>query len=811
MKVPLSWLREYAPVRASAEEVAERLVNVGFEIDGIRHVGAPDAGANHEHFRIGRVLDFVQHPNADRLRLAHVDVGEEEARQIVCGAANFREGDTVVVAVPGAVLPGADRPLKRAKLRGEVSDGMMLSERELELSNEHDGIMVLTDGYEVGSLLRDHLDLADAVLDVDITSNRGDCLSIYGLAREVAAAFDVDLAPMPGVEPEATGSGHVADLVRVGIEAPERCYRFVARGFQDVTIGPSSLRMRARLAAAGMRPISNVVDITNYVMIGLGNPLHAYDATRIAGGVLTARMARENEVLTTLDGRERRLSADMLVIADADGPSGVAGIMGGEHSEISGDTSTVVIEAANFERAGIMRTARTLALRTEGSNRWEKGVDPYLADQAARWAAELMVEAGARAVPGTLDEIALLPGRDRVVLRDGRVRDVTGVDVPVDVARHALGRLGFEPERADGGLATRIPTWRRLDTTREIDLVEEVARLHGLDHVPVSLPSRSATVGGGLDPSQRRRRQVADALAGAGLHELQTITLVELDEPERYGLDDDDARRAVVTLANPLTAEYAALRTSLVPSLLRAVRSNRAVGRVDVHVFETSHTYHPRPDAPLPHEPWRVAAVLAGRLGGSGWHGAGPEADAFVVKGVLEVLLGRLGVEATYEPVRRGHLHPGRAARVLVGGDEVGELGELHPRTAERFDVAGRVALFELDLDALLAHVPPLHRAPVVPDLPPVRQDIAVVVAADVPAAQVLTVAREAGGDLLRDAAVFDVYRDAERLGPDRVSLAVRLTFRADDRTLTEDEASVARIAVVDALRDRLGAELRGS
>jgi phenylalanyl-tRNA synthetase beta chain len=318
-------------------------------------------------------------------------------------------------------------------------------------------------------------------------------------------------------------------------------------------------------------------------------------------------------------------------------------------------------------------------------------------------------------------------------------------------------------------------------------------------------------VGGGLDRSQRLRRRVADALVGAGLHELQTITLVERDEPERYGLDDDDPRRALVTLANPLTAEYAALRTSLIPSLLRAVHSNRAVGRRDVHVFETSHTYHPRPGELLPHEPWRVGAVLAGRLGGSGWHGAGPEADAFVAKAVLEVLLGRLGVQATYEPVRRGHLDPGRAARVLVGGDEVGELGELHPRTAERFDLTGRVAVFELDLDVLLAHVATLHQAPAVPDLPPVRQDIAVVVADDVPAARVLDVAREAGGRLLREAVVFDVYRDAERLGPRRVSLAVRLTFRADDRTLTEDEASAARVAVVEALRDQLGAELRGS
>ncbi len=809
MRLPLSWLRRYVAVEAPARTIADRLVDLGFEVDRIDVLGAPDEGSNHEHFRIGRVVDYDRHPNADRLRLCHVDLGEGEPRQIVCGAANFAAGDTVVVALPGAVLPGADAPLRRARLRGEVSDGMMLSERELHLSNEHDGIMVLRERLEVGSLLRDHVALAEEVIELEVGSNRGDALSVYGLAREVAAGFDLELRPPPGEEPEATGAGRVEDVVRVGIEAPDRCYRFTARAFSDVVIAPSPLRLRAHLAAAGMRPISNVVDVTNYVMLGLGNPLHAYDAVKIPGRVLTARMARRGEALRTLDGRERRLDQDMLVIADAEGPSGIAGIMGSARSEIGDDTSTVVIEAANFERAGILRTSRRLALRTEGSNRWEKGVDPHLAGQASRWAAELMVHAaGARQVPGTLDEVARLPERERITLRPARTDALLGVAIPEETQGEILARLGYEPTRAGGGIEVRVPTWRWLDTTREIDLVEEVGRVHGLHHLPATLPLQRTA--GGFTREQALRRRVEEDLAGLGLQEAQTITLVEAGEPERYGLAPEDPRRDTVRLANPLTADHAELRTSLVPSLLAAVRRNRAVGHGDVALFELSRTYHPRRGQMLPDEPLRLALVLTGRLGGAGWHGSGPPIDVFVVKGVLEVLFARLGVEVGVEQVVRGHLHPGRGARLLLGDREIGELGELHPDVAARFGVEGRVGVAELDLAALLAAVPERRSAGTVPELPPVLQDVAVVVPDTVRSADVLAVARAEGGPLLRDAAVFDVFRDAERLGAGRTSLAIRLTFRADDRTLTEDEASEVRLRIVAALAGRFGAELRG-
>ncbi len=817
MRVPLSWLEDYVSIDGiPLAELSAQLVLSGLEVDRIVKRGVADADDD-GHLRIGRVVEWGRHPNADRLRLCRVDVGEPEPRQIVCGASNFETGDTVVVALPGAWLPGATEPLRRAKLRGEVSDGMMLSERELELSDEHDGIIRLPAVYEVGSYARDHFALLETVLELEVTSNRSDLMSIYGIAREVATLLDRPLAPMPGTAPAPAGRRSMSEVVRVGIEAPDRCFRFTARAFDDVAVGASPLRIRQRVAAAGMRPISNVVDITNYAMLGLGNPIHAYDATRIPGGVLTARLAQAGEELTTLDGRHRVLSGDMLVIADAEGPNGLAGIMGGEHSEIAPDTTTVVIEVANFERHGIGRTCRELGLRTDGANRWIRGVDPHLAPQASAWVAELMAEmAGASMLADDQDAVAFLPQRERIVLRTGRAERVLGMPVSDEEAASILHRLGYEPERTPEGVAVRIPTWRWQDTTREIDLVEEVGRIHGLDRLPATIPARHDR-GGGLDPGQRTRRRVEDALAGMGLHEAYTLSLVDrglIDD--EFGLAPDDERRDMIALTNPLSADFALMRRTMLPSLLRAIRRNRAAGRGDVALFEIAHLYH----APggvvtaeaLAHEPWTLAAAICGPLGGGSWHGAGRETDFFTGKGIVDALCARLGVPVALERLERPYLHPGRAASILIGTTRTlaGELGELHPDVAARFDLEGRVAVLELDLDLLTAAIPAGFTYAPVPDQPPVRQDIAVVVPDTVEAGSLVASALEAGAPLLTHAEVFDVFRDPARLGPDRVSLAIRLVFQDPERTLTESEASAVRDVIVAALAARYGAELRG-
>ena len=806
MKVPLSWLRDYVDVDVPLDVLASKLVLSGLEVDRIVRRGAPDTDGNHGHFRIGRVVEWRQHPNADRLRLCRVDTGDAEPRQIVCGASNFLQGDTVVVALPGAILPGADAPLRQARLRGELSDGMMLSERELQLSDEHDGIIRLRDGYPVGSLARDHFALTETVFEVEVTSNRADLLSVYGIAREVATLLDVELRPMPGVAPEATGSRPTSAVVSAGIDAPDRCFRFTARAFDDVTVGPSPLRIRQRVSAAGMRPISNVVDITNYVMIGIGNPTHAYDGAKIPGRVLTARLARDGEELVTLDSKHRRLTSDMLVIADADRPNGLAGIMGGEGSEIADDTRTVVIEVANFERSGIQRTCAALALRTDGSNRWCRGVDPHLAPQASAWNAQLMVElTGASLLPGDQDVVARLPERERITLRSGRAGAVLGMSVDDDEATAILDRLGYEPERVADGVSTRVPTWRWLDTTREIDLVEEVGRIHGLEKLPATIPSGS---GGGLSHDQSVRRRVEDALAGAGLHEALTVSLVD---PGMV-----DTRFDPIALTNPLSGDYALMRPTLLPNLLRVIRRNRAAGRVDVGVFEVAHVYRAaggRVTAErLADEPWTVAGALGGRLGGSGWTGEGLPSDFFTAKGVLEAVCARLGVVVALEPTTVPHLHPGRAATILLGADRTpaGEVGELHPAHAEQLDLDGRIAVFELDLEVLAAATPGRVTYAAVPEQPPVRQDIALVVADDVPAAALVAAALEVGAPLLTSAGVFDVYRDDARLGAGKLSLAIRLVFQDPERTLTEDEASGVRSTIVARLAERFGAELRG-
>ena len=808
MRLPLSWLREFVAYDGPPEALAVRLGTSGFEIEGILRPGAPDTGKNHGCFVVGRVAHFEKHPNADRLRLCQVDTGDSDPRQIVCGASNFAIGDTVVVALPGAFLPGADAPLKQAKLRGEVSNGMMLSERELGLSDEHDGIIVLPAdvGYEVGSLLHDHVELDEVVLDISVESNRGDCLSVYGMAREVAVLFGLDLAPLPGVEP-ASGGGATSDLVTVGIDAPDRCSRFTARGFTDVAIRPAPFRARQRLAAAGIRPISNVVDVTNYVMHELGNPLHVYDADRIPGAVLTARLARDGEAIRTLDDRERALGPDMLVIADAEGPSGIAGIMGGASSEITDATTRVVLEAACFERGGIQRTSKALGLRTDGSNRWEKGVSPHLAPIASVRAAELIVAwSGATMLGDPQDAVAELPSAGAIELRKSHPRELLGMDVPAPEVERILDGLGYAPRDAGESWSCTVPWWRWLDATRPVDLVEEIGRVHGLDQVPVELPRIPPGVGG-LTDGQRIRRRCEDHLAGAGLREVVTVSLVDPDVRAAYGLGSDDA----IALRNPLSADLSELRTTLLPSLVEVVRRNRAVGERDVAAFEVGRVHRAGGEGGFAVEEQRLGIVVAGALGGASWQGAGAPADLGSAIAVVDGLLRRLGIAAERTGgVEHALLHPGRSAAFSAGGAHLGVAGELHPALAAELEVDGPVALAELDLAALAASAAGASAFAGLSSFPPVRQDIAVVVGDDVAAGDLVATVVEAGAPLVSAAEVFDVFADPERLGAGRVSLALHLDFQAADRTLTEDEATDVRDRVVAALAERHGAELRG-
>jgi phenylalanyl-tRNA synthetase beta chain len=799
MKVSREWLQDHLddPL-PPIDEFRTRITLAGVEIEKVSRRGLPEQDGLEGLVVAGLVLEANPHPNADRLQLCQVDTGGPEPRQVVCGAWNFGAGDSVAVAVPGLRMPDG-RTLEQAELRGALSDGMILSERELEISDEHGGILVLGDGYRPGEPLSSRVSLSDEVYDFEILANRSDLLSVRGIARDVAAVFDLRLRPLDEREPDRIGERPTRDLIRVSIADPTLCTRFTARVLTGVTVAPSPLWIKARLTAVGIRPISNVVDVTNYVAHDLGQPLHAYDLARVPGRTLVARRARPGEVLTTLDGKRRELDPETLVIAHGEGPSGIAGVMGGADAEISADATEVVLEAAAFDRGSILRTTRRLGIRTEASNRFEKGVDPELAPVANRAASRMLVElAGASLAPDPIDVRGEIRQPDWIVLRAGRVRAVTGVDVDPEEAAAILERLGFTVERSGDDLRARPPSWRALDVTREIDVVEEVARVHGFEHIPATLPEGART--GGLSVGQLLRRRLHEVLLGAGCTEVQTMSLVPADIGERLGLAEDDPRRTPVLLSNPLSAEHAALRTLLLPSLADVGTRNQALGRSELAIYEIAHRYQPVPGQVLPNEPWTAGALIAGR-----------DASFFAAKGILQTVFRSIGIELEVEPGngRDPFLHPGRAARVVVGGEQAGYLGELHPTLVERFGLSGTVSVFELDVTLLEQHLSGPAIAVAVPDTPPLRQDIAVVVADEHLAGDVVAAARLAGGELLRDVAVFDVYRD-EALGERRRSLALRLTFQADDRTLTDDEVEPLRNAVVDTLARRFGAVLRG-
>jgi phenylalanyl-tRNA synthetase beta chain len=765
VKVPVSWLREYVDTSASIEQIAERLSISTLEVERIERRGVPDLDGNLGLYRVGLVVEAGKHPNADRLQLCRVDVGEGEPRQIVCGAWNFGSGATVAVALPGAVLPDGQK-LEKAKLRGEVSEGMILSERELELGQDHSGILVLSEPYEPGTLLGDVLPLGEEVLEVESTPNRPDLLSVYGIAREVAALVGGELRELPGSSTSVTSSQEEA--VEVAVDDPEACPVYIGRLFRDVAIAPSPAWLKARLTAAGQRPISNVVDVTNYVMLGLGSPLHAFDADKLPAPRILVRAAVEGEEIRTLDGVVRTLDPADLLITDGERPIALAAIMGGEETEVTETTDSILLEAANFEPVGILRSSERLRLRTEGSNRWEKGVDPHLARPAANYATELILQTAGARWTGEGEAVATLSGPAPIRFRPQRANKVNGLEVEEADQRGILESLGFEV--ADDW-TVRVPTWRVRDVSREIDVVEEVARVR-LDTVPFTLPLRR-TMLGRLTAEQRLRRLVEDVLVGCGFSEAYT-----------WSLQASDRDPAALTLPEPISAELAVLRTTLLDGLIASARHNLDLGADRIALFELARVYLPSSEQ-LPEERWRVGGITSEGF--------------FAAKGAVEVLYDALKLEPRFERGEELFLHPGKSARVQAGW-----AGELHPALgAEGFGA------FELDLETLFAGVPERIEYEDVITYPSLRQDLAVVVEEDVSAGDLVEAARAAVPEL-REARVFDVYR-GEPVPEGHKSVAIALSFQAPDRTLSDEEAAGMRERIVAALRERFDAEIRGT
>lgn len=795
MRVPVSWLQELAAVDARPEEIAERLARSGTSVEGIDRPAADVSGVV-----VGAVVEVADVPESDKLVVAQVDAGDAGRYSVVAGARNFRAGDKVPLARPGARVTTLPEPVgTRTMLRRYESQGMLCSALELGIGEDHSGILILGPDAPLGADVAGLLGLGDAVLELEITPNRPDLMSILGVAREVAVLFDAPLQP-PDIDVTEEGP-EAGSLTRVEISDPQGCPRYLARVIEDVAFDTSPAWVQARLAACGVRPLGNLVDATNYVLELTGQPLHAFDMDRLSEERIVVRRAREGERLVTLDDVERKVDADDLVIADARDAQALAGIMGGAASEVGPSTRRVLLESAYFNPRRVYRTARRHDIRTGASQRFEKGANPAMVPAAAALCAELMRRwAGGRVARGAVD-VGVGPEPPRITLRRARTNAVLGTDVPPQTADRFLTGLGCEVHREDDTAVVTAPPWRP-DLEREIDLIEEIARLYGYDHVPMRVPTGQR---GFLTKAQLLRRRVRDVLIGGGLSEATLYSFVSERELELTGLEGP-----VLEITNPLSSEQRHLRPSLIPNLLRAASTNTARGTPDVRLFEVGGVFTGwEPSQPLPTEREALAAVLTGKADGERWYASPRPVDAFDAKGMVELVLTELGVsEWTLGSAPGMPWHPGRAATVVVAGEAVGVFGEARPSVARAYDLEGGVALLELQLEPLLEAAPSTRTVHDLPRLPPVYRDVALAMDESVPAGEVETVIREAGGPHLESVVLVDVYR-GEQLGAGRKSLMFRLVFRAPDRTLTAEEVDGARERLVAAVRERYGAQQR--
>ena len=789
MKVLLSWLREFAPFEGDPVVLGETMSDLGMAVESIDHLGEGLDG-----IVVAQVLDLREHPDADKIQLVDVDAGDGEALQICCGAFNMAVGDLVPLATLGTVMPNG-MEIARRKLRGEWSNGMLCSAAEIGLGGDAGGILVLSDGLVPGTPLREALGVGpDVLYDLEINPNRPDAMSVAGVARDLAARLAVPFTmPSPAF---ATTGAPAAEQARVEIVDPDRCGRFGARVLHDLTVGTSPQWLANRLTALGMRPINSVVDISNYVMLELGHPNHTYDLDLVAKQTLRVRRARDGERLVTLDDIERTVTADDTLITDGDDvPIGIAGVMGGATTEISESTRSVLLEMAWWPSLMIARTSKRLRLRSEASMRYERGLDPFGIDRALDRFCELAVAAGATVAPGTIDERGDLPDPGPIRVRTPRVNAMLGTDLAADQIAGYLRPIGFAVDADDGDAeaqAVTVPGFRP-DVDTEIDVIEEIARHHSYSAIPRRRPPGVHT--GGLTEHQRQRRKARSTLAGLGISEALPLPFLAPEDLVKAGVDGPH-----VTVTNPLAAEESVLRPSLRPGLLGALAYNARHRKRGVALFEIGHVFGVPPEGQQLPDEREVLGVVLGEA-------EAPQAVE-VWRLVAEGLgLGDTGLEAIAAPAEAPGLHPTRTARVLVGGEPVGLVGEIDPGVVAAYDLGERVAWLEVELGSLLATIPvPRYRE--VSRYPSSDIDLAFVVADAVPAGAVEATLREAGGGLLAEVRLFDVFRGPS-VGVGARSLAFALRFQAPDRTLTDAEVGEARSTLIEAVTPAHGATLR--
>ena len=800
MKVPLSWLKEYVDVTLSPSELAEKLTMAGIEAKGMQVIGG-----SWDNVVVGQIVAVNPHPNADRLRLPTVDLDTGQ-QTVVCGAPNLNVGDKIAFAYVGAELidghTGKLAPLKPAKIRGVESSGMVCSEKELGISDSHEGIMVLPEDAPIGTPLTDYM--GDVILDLDVTPNRPDCLCVIGIAREVAALTGQKLHP-PEVSYEEV-EPPIDQQISVEIIDSDLCSRYCASLITGIRIAESPPWLKQRLLACGMRPINNIVDVTNYVMLELGQPLHAFDYTKIRGRKIIVRRATEGEFLVSLDGVERTLSRDMLVIADESRAVAIAGVMGGANSEVTKETTSILLEAASFNPSSIHYTGRHLSLPSEACMRFERGIRPELTMPALKRATQLMIQLGRGKVARGVADV--YPGKQEqkpVLLSTEKTKQVLGVEFTIDQITGSLTSLGFACQPA--GSATEVsvtaPYWRS-DIQQAVDLVEEVARIIGYENIPLTMLSQPI-------PQQKPapilglKQKIRGCLIGYGFQEIITYSLTSLETLAKLMPKTGHSKFLPIRLTNPMTAEQEYLRPTLRPNLLAALVANRRHEDSGIRLFELGKVYLPR-QKELPDESEVLCGVLGGARREESWQGDGGPLDFFDAKGIVESLLKKLGVAASFEQSDEEGFHPARQAAIVINGNRLGVVGELHPKVAGAFDISEAVYLFEIGVTTLLPLAVGHKMFQPIPRFPATVRDIALIVDVSVSHQQVADIIKSF--PLVKAVDIFDVY-SGKQVPAGKKSLAYRIAYQSPAHTLTDEEVNKVQQKILGRLSHQLGATLR--
>jgi len=801
MKVSYNFLKQYVAVTLPAQEVADRLTMAGIEVKSSQTIGGEWEG-----IVIGLMTTVNPHPNADRLHLVDIELGGGRKETVVCGAPNCAVGAKVAYAPLGSKLidprTGKTEVLKPAKIRGVVSTGMACSEKELGISENHEGILILPADAPVGRPLTEYL--GDTIFNMEVTPNRPDCLSIIGLAREIAMLTGASLR-LPDLTYPQKGAPITQD-VTVEIIDPDLCPRYCATLVTGVKIGESPEWMKKWLVSYGMRPISNVVDITNFVMLEYGQPLHSFDFTKLTGKGIVVRRARSGEKLMSLDGVERQLSRDMLVIADKERAVAVAGIMGGANSEVSADTMSILLESASFSPASIHYTGRTLSMPSEACVRFERGISPEITIPALKRATQLLVElCGGTAAQGLID---VYPGKvepKSIRLTTVEVKRLLGLDYNVDEITETLDKLGFEcqPNPAAGSVVAKAPYWRS-DISIPVDLVEEVARVRGYEQIPTTLLAQPIPK---LNPAPVTglKRQIRTILTGLGFQEIMSYALTGMETLTKLSPQSRRPEPLPVRIYNPMTSEQEYLRPTLRANVLTALATNRSFLENGIRLYELGKVYLPK-ESSLPEEPDMLCGIIAGTRNEQWWQGNGDVVDFFDVKGVIEALLKQLDITARFEQSSDESLHPARQAAVVIEGKKVGIFGEVHPAVAGHFEIPGAVYLFDLNLPLLVTHAGQKNYIPI-PKFPATVRDIAIVVDIGMPHQKAVDIIKSVG--LVTDVALFDIYV-GNQVPPGKKSLAYRITYQSPGRTLTDVEVNKVQQAILKRLTAEIGASLRG-